>query len=149
MNADSIVGAVAARERNRASLVAGAIILLDAAMARVALTADDIGVSVFGHRIPWECSLRRIGLPCPTCGMTRSVVMALHGEIGRAWHVAPGGPVLAAGSLILAVALLGSPFRRAAAPRWLRAGGVVYGAAAMLIWLGGWAAQFARAWRAG
>ena len=111
MNGNSTLGATAASERNRASMVAGAIILLDAVAARLALTADDTGVYVFGHPIAWECALRRIGLPCPTCGMTRSVVMALHGEIARAWHTAPGGPVLAAGSLMAAVALLGATLR--------------------------------------
>jgi len=139
----------AARERNLVSLVAGGIILLDAAVARLALAADDARVYVFGHPIVWECSMRRIGLPCPTCGITRSVVMALHGEIGRAWRMAPGGPVLAAGLLIMAVVLLGSTFRRTPWPRWIRAGGVVYAVAAMVIWLGGWAAQFAQSWPAG
>jgi hypothetical protein len=130
-------------------MVAGTVILLDAVAARLSLTADDARVYVFGRPITWECAMRRIGLPCPTCGMTRSVVMALHGEIGRAWHMAPGGPVLAAGLLILAAMLLGSTFRRTPWPRWMRAGGVVYLAATVLIWLGGWAAQFAQAWRAG
>lgn len=136
-------------DRQLASTMAGAIMLLDALAARLALTADDARVYVFGRPIAWECALRRIGLPCPTCGMTRSVVLALDGEIARAWHVAPGGPVLAAGVLAMALVLLVSRFRRAPWPSWVRAGGVAYAAAATLIWLGGWAAQFAQAWRAG
>jgi hypothetical protein len=149
MDGDSILAASAASGRKQACLAAGALILLDAIAARVALTADEARVYVFGHAIAWECAWRRAGLPCPTCGMTRSLVMALHGEIGRAWHVAPGGPVLAAGLLIVAAVLLGSGFGRTPWPRWVRAGGVVYLAASVLVWLGGWAAQFAQSWRAG
>lgn len=136
-------------DRQLASTMAGAIMLLDALAARLALTADEARVYVLGHPITWECAMRRMGLPCPTCGMTRSVVLALHGEIARAWHVAPGGPVLAAGVLTMALVLLVSRFRCAPWPGWVRASGMVYAAAATLIWLGGWAAQFAQAWRAG
>ena len=109
MDGDSILAASGASGRKQACLAAGVLILLDAIAARVVLTADEACVYVFGHAIAWECAWRRAGLPCPTCGMTRSVVMALHGEIGRAWHVAPGGPVLAAGLLAVAAALLGLP----------------------------------------
>jgi hypothetical protein len=135
--------------RQLASAIAGAVILLDALAARLALRADEARVYILGHPITWECALRRIGLPCPTCGMTRSMVLTLNGEIARAWHVAPGGPVLAAGVLAMALVLLVSAFRRTPWPGWVRAGGMIYAAAATLIWLGGWAAQFAQAWRAG
>ena len=135
------------RDRNLVAVVAGAAILLDGIAARFVLAADDERVYVFGHAIPWQCSLRRAGLPCPTCGMTRSVVMTLHGELGHAWHIAPGGPVLAAGLVFLAIILLLSPLRRAPWPRWVRAGAVVYAVSAFLIWLGGWASQFAAALR--
>ena len=131
--------------RNPAAVISGVIVLLDAFLARLALTADDARVYVFGRAIPWECAMRRAGLPCPTCGMTRSMVMALHGELGRAWHMAPGGPVLLAGALLAAIALLISAGGRVAVPRWVRTGGVIYAAIAVAIWLGGWAVQFRQA----
>jgi Protein of unknown function (DUF2752) len=134
--------------KNQTALISGVIVLLDAVAAGFALTADDTRVYVFGHAIPWECSMRRAGLPCPTCGMTRSLVMTLHGQFGRAWHMAPGGPVLLAGALLAAAVLLVSAARGAALPRWIKTGGVVYAAAAVLIWLGGWAGQFSRALQA-
>jgi hypothetical protein len=149
MEADSIPQSRAARERKLVSLIAGVVILLDAAAARLALTADDASVYVFGHPIGWECSWRRIGLACPTCGMTRSVVLALHGQWARAWQMAPGGPLLAAGGLMLAVLLVSSAFRRAPWPRWVGAGGVVYAAATVLVWLGGWAVRFVHTWAGG
>ncbi len=131
--------------RNQAALISGVTVLLDALAARFTLSADDARVYVLGHAIPWECAMRKAGLPCPTCGMTRSLVMALHGQIGRAWHMAPGGPVLLAGVLLAAVALTISAARRAPLPRWVVTGGMVYAAAAMIVWLGGWAAQFSQA----
>jgi hypothetical protein len=134
--------------RNQPALVAGIVILLDALAARLALRADQARVYVLGRPIGWQCSMRRIGLPCPTCGMTRSVIMSLHGEWRQAWDIAPGGPVLAAGLLGLAVALCLFAIRRSACPRWLRVGSAIYAAAAFSIWLGGWAAQFAAAWHA-
>jgi len=134
--------------RPLACAIAGAVMLLDALAARLALRADEVRVYILGHPIAWQCAMRRIGLPCPTCGMTRSMVLALNGDIARAWHVAPGGPVLAAGVLAMALVLLFSAFRRTPWPGWVRAGGVIYLAAATAIWLGGWAAQFARAWHA-
>lgn len=136
----------AIRDRKLVSLVAGLVILLDAAAARLALTADDTSVYLLGHAIGWECSWRRIGLVCPTCGMTRSVVLALDGEVTRAWQLAPAGPLLAAGGLTLAILLVSSAFRRAPWPRWVGAGGLAYAAATTLIWLGSWAARFAHAW---
>jgi hypothetical protein len=135
--------------RNPAGVISGVVILADALAARLALSADDARVYVLGHPIGWECAMRRAGLPCPTCGLTRSVVMALHGDLSRAWHMAPGGPVLLAGALLAAVALLVWGVREKRIPQgvasWLRAGAMVYAAAATAIWLGGWAEQFHRA----
>lgn len=131
--------------KNQTALISGVIVLLDAVAARFALAADETRVYVFGHAIPWECSMRKAGLPCPTCGMTRSLVMALHGQIGRAWHMAPGGPVLLAGVLLAAGMLVVSAGRRTPLPQWMKTGGIVYAVAAAAIWLGGWAGQFSRA----
>ena len=133
------------RSRNPAAAISGVIILLDALAARLALAADDVRVYIFGHQIGWECAMRRAGLPCPTCGLTRSIVMALHGEFTRAWHMAPGGPVLLAGALLAGAALLLQGVRGGTAPRWVRGGALVYATAAAAIWLGGWAEQFHRA----
>jgi Protein of unknown function (DUF2752) len=135
------------QERNLAAVVSGVIILWDALAARLVLTADATRVYFLGHAIPWECAMRRIGLPCPTCGMTRSMVMMLHGDLGAAWRMAPGGPVLLAGVLLTAVALLAGAALRRPFPRWVRTTGLVYAAGAMMIWLGGWAAQFHQALR--
>jgi hypothetical protein len=49
------------------------------------------------------CPLRRLtGVPCPFCGMTRSVTALVHGDVGASLVWNPGGMMVVA----LAVALL-------------------------------------------
>ncbi len=63
-------------------------------------------VSIAGHEINLGCGMRELfGIPCPGCGMTRSVLMTLHGHVGQAVGVNPVGPVFLLGVLLLAVVL--------------------------------------------
>lgn len=133
------------------------MILLDALAARLLLGANEATVTFLARPLTWQCSLRRLGLPCPTCGMTRSMVLALHGEWVRAWQVAPGGPVLTAGLLAVATALLLLAMLEQFDLRGLagglrlsiRRGGLVYACFACIVWIGGWAFRFAAAWPGG
>ena len=44
---------------------------------------------------PVLCPFRRItGHPCPTCGMTRSAVAFLHGDLSASFHAHPFGPLV-------------------------------------------------------
>lgn len=141
------------------ALVIGCVTLADALAARCLLRADEEHVFVLGRPIEWVCALRsRFGLPCPTCGITRSVVMSLHGEFSRAWQMAPAGPVAVVGLVAFAIAMLAlawlqrSPQRvppevdalrwEAAARLWIRKGAAIYAVGAVLVWLGGWAVSF-------
>lgn len=54
------------------------------------------------------------GVPCPLCGMTRSVVATLHLRIGDAFAANPAGIV----AVLAAVVLLVRPPRPLAVPRW-------------------------------
>jgi len=133
-------------------MAVGFFILLQMTAGRLLLDADELRVYVWGHPINWACALKaRLGLPCPTCGLTRSVVLSLHGEIARAWNVAPGGPVAVLGCLGFAVALLllnGMPLRyRERMEAALRSGTLAYAALAATAWIAGWAAQFTAALR--
>ena len=141
-----------------AAAVAGATILADAALARILLTADLERVYFLGKPILVACAFRSAtGLPCPTCGLSRSTVLALHGNLVAAWHIMPAGPVSVLGVLALAVALLwvaavarsGRPASRVKARRWITRAGVAYGAATVVMWLGGWVVQFLDAWHGG
>ena len=134
--------------------VAGAAMIAQAAAARLILRADDAYVYVLGRPIRWACALKsRTGLPCPTCGMTRSLVLSLHGEWARAWRLMPAGPVALAGLLALGAALLalavvqrrGGRKAQARAQGYIRRGALVYAAAAAVVWMAGWAAGFSAA----
>jgi hypothetical protein len=125
-----------------ASVVAGSVIWLDALLLRLLFQANEDVVYFLGRKLEWVCELRaRYGLPCPTCGLTRSVILTLHGEIARASAVNPSGPVFAFGILAIGTALLLLPlfprfsttFRRAA---------LAYSAAAVLFWLAEWVVRF-------
>jgi hypothetical protein len=133
------------------ALAIGCITLADALVARWLLSADEERVYVLGRPIAWVCALRsRFGLPCPTCGLTRSVVMSLHGEFARAWQMAPGGPVAVIGLLVFALAMLALAFLQsmnankleADARVWIRKGAAIYAVSALVVWLGGWAISF-------
>src|SRR5580658_9385089 len=133
------------------ALVVGSVILADALAARCLLRADEEHVFVLGQPIAWVCALRsHFGLPCPTCGLTRSVVMSLHGEFAAAWRMAPVGPVALFGMIAFALAMLvlalsqwtGAFQWEAQARAWIRQVTPIYAAATLAIWLGGWAVGF-------
>jgi hypothetical protein len=40
--------------------------------------------------LPWRCPMLHVtGLPCPTCGVTRALRLALHGHFGAATQMHP------------------------------------------------------------
>ena len=74
------------------------------------------GRSLFG--LPSLCPFRNlVGLPCPGCGITRSVVCAAHGHWREAVAFHPAGPLI----LALLVALTLDRFIRLARPGARRA----------------------------
>lgn len=133
---------------------AGAVMLAQAAVARLILRADDAYVYVLGRPIRWACALKtRTGLPCPTCGMTRSLVLSLHGEWARAWRLMPAAPLALAGLLALGTALLalavverrGGRKAEARVQRYIRRSALIYAATTTVVWIAGWAASFSAA----
>ncbi|MEZ5216028.1 MAG: DUF2752 domain-containing protein [Ilumatobacteraceae bacterium] len=65
---------------------------------------------------PVLCPIRRVtGLPCPTCGMTRSVLALVRGDLVASVAAHPAGPILAVGLPLIRL----SPRARAwARARW-------------------------------
>ena len=129
----------------------GCVTLADLAAGRMLFWADETRVFFAGRALDWKCGFHAAtGLPCPTCGLTRSVVMSLHGEFARAWHLAPGGPAVVIGLAVFALAMLaltlaqwlGAERRIAPARAWIRNGALAYAAAAAVVWLGGWVISF-------
>jgi hypothetical protein len=48
------------------------------------------------------------GIPCPFCGLTRSLLCLLHGEVAQAFWYHPFGPVVWGGTALFAIWTLGS-----------------------------------------
>ena len=126
----------------------------DLAAARALLRADEARVYFVGRAINLHCAFRdATGLPCPTCGLSRSVVMSLHGEFARAWGLAPAGPVAVIGVALFAAAMLvlamlqarGERSLAAGARFWIRRTALAYSAALTAVWACGWLIAFAGA----
>lgn len=114
----------------------GTLILAQLAFVRLFFDATLGSVTFLGMAFGSACAFRqRFGVPCPSCGLTRGVVLALHGRLWEACEVNPGGPALVFGLIFFGVATLSLsviPFDRSARNavedgiRWasLLAGGV-------------------------
>lgn len=94
------------RQVDRDLLIAALGGLLLAALLQVAPARD--GVLLLGWRLPEVCLTKRlVDAGCPACGLTRSVVATVHGDLGPALRLHPLGP------LLVALAAAQVPFRAA------------------------------------
>ena len=61
------------------------------------------------------------GVPCPLCGVTRSLIVLGDGDLERSWGFAPLGPAVLAVSLafLVAAAITGLRQRAFRVPRWV------------------------------
>jgi hypothetical protein len=116
-----------------AAIVLGALIVAHLAVAGLLFTADRDFVYFGSKPLPAMCSFRKtFGIPCPTCGITRGVVLSLHGKLTDAMATNAAAPVLVGAALSLGLCVLGmgvlqSAERRKAAERladWTRRIGV-------------------------
>src|SRR2546421_3781363 len=86
--------------------VTGACVLLQLVALRALASATETYVTFAGRELHMECSFRQhFGVPCPNCGMTRSVLLTLQGELGRAARVNFAGPFLVVGVVLFALAM--------------------------------------------
>lgn len=90
-----------------ASIIVGAGLLLQFVAIRVFSWADSTRVLLFGRELHLGCWFReRFGVPCPACGMTRSVILTLHGHFVQGFQLNAGGPVLVAAVAACAALLI-------------------------------------------
>lgn len=94
------------RQRNRAVIV---LVVLTGILAPVALMATGI---IDPDRVLDPCGFKqRHGLPCPTCGMTHSVLAFARGRVVESFYVQPAAALMCCVAIITAVlALLISVF---------------------------------------
>lgn len=84
----------------------GLVILAQLALAAALGRATTEAVWFAGQELDTACSFRqRFGVPCPNCGMTRSVLLSLHGDLASALAVNPAGPLLVLGAILFAAAM--------------------------------------------
>jgi hypothetical protein len=132
------------RERLKTGLT-GAALLASLALARGLASASPAAVHVAGRELPVVCPSRLLfGVNCPGCGMTRSVLLTLGGDLRSALYVNPAGPFFVAALTLLALQLLlaarapegNISIKRRLLP-WASAYGVVVAAVMLLQWAGG------------
>jgi len=98
-----------------ASAALGTLLLAQIAAVGILLRASQDGVWLLGHPLGGVCWFQRLtGVPCPTCGMTRSIVLTLNGHLGTALRLNLAGPVWVLAVATLAVALLWLAWRERA-----------------------------------
>lgn len=94
------------RKRLTAGLTGGAL-LVSLAVARGLAEATPAAVHFGGRELPVVCVSRLLfGASCPGCGMTRSILMTLGGDLRGALTANPAGPVLVAALILLGAQLL-------------------------------------------
>jgi hypothetical protein len=123
--------------------LAGGALLASLALARGFASATPEAAYVAGHAMPVVCPSRLLfGVNCPGCGMTRSVLLTLGGDLWGALSLNPAGPFL-----VVALVLLGAQLLFAArgtgeipsVPRRLRRWASLYGAVVASVMLIQWA----------
>jgi uncharacterized membrane protein YgdD (TMEM256/DUF423 family) len=126
----------------------GALTTLQVAALGLLGSATTKSVSFFGRELNWSCSFKQMfGIPCPNCGMTRSVLLTLRGHLGDAFTLNPAGPLLVLGTLLFSAAMFYLMFyqRRQASDESLRRlqrrikqGAIVYAGLLIFVWMAQW-----------
>lgn len=78
--------------------------VLNFILARSLTATDGRRVWVAGYELHGACWVQeRFGAACPFCGITRSVVLTIHGEITRAAELNPAGVMIVCGVVLVCV----------------------------------------------
>jgi hypothetical protein len=112
--------------------VVAVVLLAQLIILRMISWADSEQVWLLGRQLHWGCWFKQqFGIPCPTCGMTRSVILTLHGHLDQAFSLNAGGPILITGLILISLTL----FYRASVPHDQRSGRRLAVCAIMYGWL--------------
>jgi hypothetical protein len=129
------------------SVAFGTVLLGLLAVTRCVARFYDGQVSLFGRPIHWDCWFRqRFGVPCPACGMTRSVILTLSGHLSKAAEMNVAGLLGITGLSLFGFVLVLFFFvqRRATYQRtiaWetqIRVWTLAYGVTTVMIWAAQW-----------
>ncbi len=146
------------RWRGLAPIAAAVLLLLGLSALRFLFEADEEHSWFLGRTFGSACWFRaHFGVPCPNCGMTRSLILAAHGEFTRSVSIAAGGaamvPAAALASVMLGILGVTMLSGRAAASRKmqtaLRTATLAAACLTAGVWFGAWAVAVARSLRPG
>jgi len=126
-----------------APLATALLLLASLAGVRLAMRADAGHVWLLGRLFGSACAFREhFGVPCPNCGMSRSIVLTMHGNMVEAMSLNPAGPLLVLGvlaaALLLGIAAIRS--RDFAARRWVMRSALAYSGLYVAVLIGHWIA---------
>jgi cbb3-type cytochrome oxidase subunit 3 len=130
----------------------GALLLLQLAVVRAFASATTERAYLFGRELHWGCWFKqRFGFPCPTCGMTRSVLLSLQGQFTEAAQLNPAGLLLVIGLVLFSLALIFLMFYRqrhtrfdaGALHRRIRLTASAYGSLLVIVLFAHWLAEIA------
>jgi hypothetical protein len=148
--------AVSVDRRGLAPLAVACTLILGICALRFLFQADEAHSWFLGHSFGSACWFRaHYGIPCPNCGMTRSLILAAHGALARSMRLAPGGMATLLAAIVvslmlvaLGVAMLqGRPTTVARLQSALRVTVLTSASLAAIVWLGGWALAVAHVLR--
>jgi len=110
--------AVRLTRREWAAGAGGAALLAQLVLLRTLGAANETSVWFAGRELQWGCAVRQLfGVPCPSCGLTRSVVLTAHGQVWKAAALNPAGPLYVLGMLLLCAVLFAVMLRPLAGAR--------------------------------
>src|SRR6185295_7860883 len=90
-----------------APIAVAAVALAQLIVVRLLFWSDGDRVLFLGTPFGTDCAFRmRFGIPCPGCGLTRSVALTLYGHIAPAFELNPLGPMAILGLVLLSIGLL-------------------------------------------
>ncbi len=133
--------------RGAAPLALGAAVLVQLVALRLCFDATPSRAFFLGHPLDVRCFVfATIGVPCPMCGVTRGVALALHGAVADALRVFPAAPIAVAGLVVFGVSLLllGAAELQCRSVlsgilgRWIRSSTVASAALTIAVWLAHW-----------
>lgn len=92
----------------RGRVVSAVVLAAVAVLLALGLVVQPVGrlgtceLRLAGFRLPTTCGFRlSTGIPCASCGLTRAVVLLLHGRVRDSWDEHPFGGMALALTLLL------------------------------------------------
>jgi hypothetical protein len=139
---------ISCHQKTSARLTAGQRILAGSVLPAIVVIFALLHVAAVHNLVfyPWQCGFKaQFGLPCPTCGMTTSVLAFARGDILKSFYIQPAAAALccllmAIGTGGLAVAISGTDWGLV---RGLKLKYIIV--MFMVLIGGGWAVTLARA----